>query len=162
MKLFLVRDTSSENSRFVVLDEYEKTLFTVEGKNAHGVKKLKALTEEGRCVFKISATPEIGGTIGYNVITSDGAFAVTVKLKSSEVYFKIHGAKLFFKGNLFTRSFEITDVSSNTLAFHKPEAGKNGRYSLEIYDDAQTLRLIAVSVCADLISFSDSAAVCRA
>ena len=162
MKLRIVRDTSNENSRFIVLDEFENSILTITGKESHGVKKLKALTEEGRCVFKISATPEIGSTIGYNVVTADGAFAVTVKLRLSELFLKIHGAKLFFKGNLFTRSFEITDVSSKTLAFHKPEAGKRGQYTLEIYDDAQMLSLIAVSICADLISFSDSAAVCRA
>ena len=150
------------SSRFIVYDEREKKLFTIEGNSNRGVRKIKAFTEEGRCAFKISATPEIGGTIGYNVITVDTAFAVTVKHKSSELYLKVHGVKLFFRGNLFTRTFEITDVSSKVLAFHKPEASKSGRYTLEIYDDAQILSLLAISICADLISFSDSAAACRA
>lgn len=162
MKLFISRDTSNVYTRFKVLDEYEKPLFSVTGKEGHTVKKIKTLTPDGKCAFKISFTPEIGGTVGYNVLTHDGAFAVTVKLKASEFSFKIHGIKLFFKGNLFTRSFEITDVSSKTLAVHRPEAGKSGCYILDIYDEAQTLNVLAISICADLISFSDSAAVCRA
>ena len=162
MKLLLSRDTGEIHSRFMVYDEFENTLFTIVGKESHGVRKLKALTEDGNCVFKISATPEIGSTTGYNVITIQGAFAVTVKLKATDLRLKIHGAKLFCRGNLFNRSFEITDVSSKILAIHKPEAGKNGRYILEIYDETQMLSLLSIAICADLISFSDSASVCRA
>ncbi len=162
MKLFISRDTSGADTRFIVLDEYEKLLFSIKGKDSHTVKKIKAFTPDGKCAFKISFTPEIGGTVGYNILTPDGVFAVTVKLKSSEASFKVHGAKLFFKGNLFTRNFEITDVSSKSLAFHKPEAGKAGRYILEVYDESKMLSVLAISICADLISFSDSAVVCRA
>lgn len=162
MKLLISRETSDSQSRFLVYDQYEKLLFNVIGKNGTAVRKVKAITPEGNCVLKISATPEIGKTIGYNILTPQGAFAVTVKLKSDDLSLKIHGVKLFFKGNLFTRSFEILDVSSKALAFHKPEAGKSGKYILEVFDDAQHLNLLAISICADLLSFSDSAYVCRA
>lgn len=162
MKLLISRETSDVYARFVVYDEFENLLFDIAGKEGTAVKKIKAFNPDGRCCFKISATPEIGSTVGYNVLTAGSAFAVTVKLKASNMTLKVHGAKIFFKGNLLSRSFELTDVSSKTLAFHKPEAGKMGQYTLEIYDEAQMLSLLAVSICADLISFSDSAAVCRA
>lgn len=112
--------------------------------------------------MKIAATPEIGGTVVYNVTTVNGAFAVTVKLRPKELSLKIHGEKLFFKGNLFERSFDITDVTSKSLAVHKPEAGKRGRYVLEVLDESQLLNLLGIAICADLLCFSDSAAVCRA
>lgn len=162
MKLLISRDTNDVYTRFTVYDQYENLLFEIAGKEGAAVKKIKAFTPEGKCAFKISATPEIGSTIGYNVITLSSAFAVTVKLKAANMTLKIHGAKLFFKGSLLNRSFELTDVSSKTLAFHKPEAGKRGQYILEIYDETQMLSLLAVAICADLISFSDSAVMCRA
>lgn len=162
MKLLITRDTSDVFSRFKVYDYAENPLFSVVGKDSTALKRVKVIDREGKCVLKISATPEIGSTLGYNVITPDSVFAVTVKLKSSELSLKIHGTKLFFKGNLFARSFEITDVSAKTLAFHKPENGKSGCYTLEVFDEAQLLNVLAISICADLISFSDSAAVCRA
>ena len=162
MKLLISRDTNDVYTRFAVYDQYEQLLFEIAGKEGTAVKKIKAFTLDGKCAFKISATPEIGSTIGYNIVTPNSAFAVTIKLKASEMTLKIHGAKLFFRGNLLNRSFELTDVSSKVLAFHKPEAGKRGQYTLEIYDESQIFNLLAVSICADLISFSDSAAVCRA
>lgn len=162
MKLLISRDTSDSCTRFTVYDESERLLFNIKGKEGGAVRKIKAFTPDDKCVFKISATPEIGSTVGYNVVTPNSAFAVTVKLKASEMTLKIHGAKLFFKGSILERRFELTDVSSKALAFHKPEAGKRGQYTLEIYDETQTINLLAVSVCADLISFSDSAAMCRA
>lgn len=162
MKLLISRDTVDAFSRFKVLDYAENPLFSVVERNTTALRRFKVIDNSGKCVLKISATPEIGSTLGYNVITPEGAFAVTVKLKASELSLKIHGAKLFFKGNLLTRSFEITDVSAKALAFHKPEAGKNGRYTLEINDEAQLFNMLAIAICADLLSFSDSAAVCRA
>lgn len=162
MKLLISRDTSDVYSRFVVYDENENLLYSIKGKDNTAVKKIKAFTPEGKCLLKISATPEIGSTIGYNIITPEGAFALTVRLKPDELCLKILGTKLFFRGNLITRSFEITDVSAKALAFHKPEAGKSGRYVLEVIDEAQVFSLLAISICADLISFSDSAYVCRA
>lgn len=162
MKLLIARDMSEVFSRFVVFDHAENPIFSVVGKEGSALRRLKVIDNNGKCVLKISATPEIGGSLGYNVITPEGVFAVTVKLKSSELSLKIHGTKLFFKGNLLTRCFEITDVTSKTVAVHKPEAGKSGRYVLEVFDEAQYLNFIAISICADLISFSDSAAMCRA
>lgn len=162
MKLLISRDTSDAFTRFSVFDECENLLFQIKGKESAAVRKFKAFTEDGNCIIKISATPEIGGTIGYNVVTAQSAFAVTVKIKASETTLKIHGAKLFFKGNLLERCFEISDVSSKVLAFHRQEPGKSGLYSLEIYDRTQMLSALAVSICADLLSFTDSAAVCRA
>lgn len=161
MKLLISREISDAGARFAVYDEYEKQLLSIKG-NGTALKKIKAFTADDKCVFKIQATPEIGSTIGYNVLTPEGSFAVTVKIKSGDFSLKVHGAKLFFKGNLFTRCFEITDVSSKVLAFHKPEAGKSDRYVLEIFDEAQYLSLLSISICADMISFSDSAVVCRA
>lgn len=162
MKLLISRDTSDVNSRFAVYSESENLLYRVQGKDSTAVKKIKAFTPDGKCVLKISATPEIGSTIGYNVVTPEGAFAVTIRLRTDELTLKIHGAKLFIKGSILTRSFEITDVSAKTFAVHKPEAGKSGRYILDILDEAQLFNALAISICADLISFSDSAYVCRA
>lgn len=162
MKLLISRDISEAFSRFTVYDCSENQLFSVVGKEDSPLRRVKVIDSSGRCVLKISATPEIGSKLGYNVITPDSVFAVTVRLKADELSLKIHGVKLFFKGNLLTRTFEITDVSAKTLAFHRPEAGKRERYVLEITDEAQTLSLLAVSLCADLLSFTDSAAVCRA
>ena len=162
MKLLILRETNGDNACFKVFDECENLLFNVIGKDSHGVRQLKAFTSEDKCVIKISATPQIGSTTGYNVITPHHAFAVTVKLKAADLCLKIHGAKFFFRGNLYTRSFEITDVSSKAMACHKPEAGKSGRYILDVFEESQVLSLLAISICADTISFSDSAAICRA
>lgn len=162
MKLLISRDVSDTFSRFTVYDFAQNPLFNVVGKEGSALRRVKVFDSEGRCVLKISATPEIGSKLVYNIVTPDSVFGVTVRLKADELSLKIHGAKLFFKGNLLTRTFEITDVSAKVLAFHKPEAGKSGRYTLEITDEAQTLSLLAVSLCADLLSFADSAAMCRA
>lgn len=161
MKLHITRNTSEEQGRFLVHNSSGNLFLTVSGKETP-IRKLKALTNDGKCAFRISATPEIGGAVGYNVSTPEGTFGVTIRLKAKELSLKIHGTKLFFKGNLFTRTFEITDVSSKTIAVHKPSSGKRGQYTLEVLDETQTLSLLAVAICADLISFSDSAAVCRA
>ncbi|MBQ8795149.1 MAG: hypothetical protein IJZ54_01875 [Clostridia bacterium] len=161
MKLHITRDTSEEQGRFLVCNSPGEVFLTVKGKETP-IRKLKALTNDGSCAFRISATPEIISSVGYNVSTPQGTFGVTVRLKAKELSLKIHGTKLFFKGNLFTRTFEITDVSSKTVAVHKPVSGKSGQYTLEILDESQTASLIAIAICADLISFSDSAAVCRA
>lgn len=162
MKLLITRDTSNANSAFLVYDECENLLFNISGKYSSSVRKLRAITRNGKCVMKISSTPELVGKLAFNVLTCDSAFVVTIKLKSDALSLKIHGAKLFFRGNLMDRTFEITDVSSKVLACHKPEAGKRGRYTLEIFSDTQLISLLGIAICADLLSFSDSAAVCRA
>lgn len=162
MKLLISRDTSNVSAAFQVYDECEYLLFDISGKYSSAVRKLKALTKDGKCVMKISATPELAGKLAFNVLTADSAFVVTIRLKAEVLSLKVHGAKLFFRGNLLERCFEITDVSSKVLAIHKPEPGKRGRYTLEIFDEAQLVSLLGVAICADLLSFSDSAAVCRA
>ena len=96
MKLLISRDTNDVYTRFAVYDQYEQQLFEIAGKEGTAVKKIKAFTLDGKCAFEISATPEIGSTIGYNIVTPNSAFAVTIKLKASEMTLKIHGAKLFF------------------------------------------------------------------
>ena len=161
MKLLIARDTDDDLSRFAVYNSDETLLLKVRGKENSTVRRVKAFDSDGNCVIKISATPEIGGTVGYNIVTAEGVFGVTVKFKSKEFSIKIHGNKLFFKGNILTRSFEITDVSTKTIAIHKPEAGKSGCYTLEVFDTALTLSLLSVAICVDLLSFSDSAVACR-
>lgn len=162
MKLLISRNTSNADSAFLVYDECENLIFNISGKFSSAVRKLKADTVDGKCVMKISSTPELAGKLAFNVLTCDSAFVVTIKLKADVLSLKVHGAKLFFRGNLLQRSFEITDVSSKVLAIHKPEPGKRGRYTLEIFDDAQLVSLLGIALCADLLSFSDSAAMCRA
>jgi len=158
----MTRDTADINSRFKVYDSNGAELYSVMGKDSASIKRLKAFDNTGECLFRISVTPEIGSTVGYNVVTKDSMFGITAKLKADAMCLKFHGVKLFFKGNLITRDFVITDISQNVLLHHSPEPGKNGCYSLNFSDDSPTDVLIAVAVCADMLSFADSKAACRA
>ena len=162
MKLHIMRSVSDRSKRFMVTDSAGNSFINIESSSNSTFNKLYAYDSKGKVLFKISTTPEVAGRIGYNVVTPTTKFAVVVKLLSGGVSFKIHGLKLYLKGNLLTHTFEITDISSKVLALHKPEAGKSGRYTLEVSDDSLCLTALSIAICADILSFSDSASYCRA
>ena len=162
MKLTIARDTDDINSRFKVYDSKGAELCSIKGKDSASIKRLKAFDNTGACLFRISVTPEIGSRVGYNVVTKDYVFGITAKLKADTMCLRFHGIKLYFKGNIITRDFEITDISQKVLSHHKTEPGTNGCYSMNISDDSLADVMIAVAVCADMLSFADSAAACRA
>lgn len=162
MKLFIVRCVSDASSLFAVYDQCENLLFNVVGKSGGALRKIRVLAPEGSCAVKISATPEIGGSLCCNILTPKNALAVIVKLKADEPLIKIHGEKLFFRGNILEKSFEITDVTAEVLAYHKPECGKTDRFIMEVFDDSRLLSFLSIALCVDLLSFSDSALMCRA
>lgn len=160
--MYISRDTSDGDQRFTVYDDCKNPIIKVISSPGIAFNKLKGFDNEGKVLFKISSTPELAGRIGYNVITPEANFAVTVKIKSGELVFRIHGIKLFFRGNLLSHEFEITDVSSVVAATHKANTGAANYYTFNISDDTQKLILLSIAICADLLSFSDSAALCRA
>ncbi len=162
MKLHIMRTVSDSSKRFLVTDSLANPFLNIESDTNSAFNKLYAYDSEGKVLFKIRTTPEVAGRIGYNIVTPNAKFAVTAKLMSGGISFKIHGLKLYLRGNLLTHSFEITDLSSNVLAVHKPEAGKIGCYTLEVSDDSYCLTALSIAICADIISFSDSAIFCRA
>lgn len=162
MKLHILRTLSESSERFTVTDSTGNLFLNIKSSSSQTFNKLYAYDSEGKVLFKISSTPEVAGRIGYNVVTPSAKFAVTVKLLSGSISFKIHGIKLYLRGNLLAHSFEITDVSSQVLAVHKPEPGKNGKYTLEVSDDSFCLTALSIAICADILSFSDSASYCRA
>lgn len=162
MKLLISRDTVNADAAFTVYDQCENLLFRIIGDDAVNIRKLKAVDNGGRCVMKVSVTPVLGNKLAFNILTSASALVVTINLKADVLSMKIHGAKLFFRGDLLKKAYEITDVSSKVLACHKPEAGKRGKYTLEVFDDAQLISLLGIAICADLLSISDSAVYCGA
>ena len=162
MKLHILRSVSDSMERFSVTDALGNLFLNIKSSSPQAFNKLLAYDLEGKVILKISSTPEVAGRIGYNVLTPSAKFAVTVKLLSGGISFKIHGIKLYLRGNLLTHNFEITDVSSQILAVHKAEPGKNDRYTLEVFDDSFCFTALSIALCADILSFSDSAAYCRA
>ncbi len=162
MKLHIMRSVSDSSKRFSVTDSAGNPFVNIESNPKSTLNKLYAYDSEGKVLFKISITPEVARRIGYNVVTPSTKFAVSAKLLSGGVSFKIHGIKLYIKGNLLSHTFEITDVSSTVLAIHKPEAGKSGRYTLDVLEDSFCLTALSIAICADILSFSDSVSYCRA
>ena len=162
MKLLITRSISDSLKRFEVADSSGNKFVDIESCSPKVFNKLYAYDTEGKVLFKINSTPEVAGRIGYNIVTPSAKFAVSVKLSSGGVSFKIHGLKLYLRGDFLAHTFEITDVSSEVLAVHKPEAGKTGRYSLEVSENFHVLTALSIAICADILSFSDSASYCRA
>lgn len=157
MKLYLKRDLSSENSRFVVLDELcrEKYYVLSTGKS---LEKLLITTTDGIVVTKINRLP-LPMLQAYS-ITCGGKnirFILNPAKDARNCYY--YGISWHIRGQIFTKSFDILDVDNTVIAAHYRSFGTCGGYELDIYSEENQQFCLATAVCVNMAELSENPAI---
>lgn len=157
MKLYLKRDLSSENSRFLVLDELCRESFYVLS-SGKSLEKLVITTADGMVVTKINRLP-LPMFFAYS-ITANGRnirFILNPAKNARNCYY--YGVSWHIRGDVFTKSFDILDVDNSVLAVHSRCFGVCDGYELNIYSEENLQLCLASAVCVNTVALCDNTAI---
>lgn len=157
MKLYLRRDTSSENSRFIVCDESGRPKFSVSGFATASTDRMVISSTLGNPLVTIRVARFPVFSV-FSISDSSERFAMTATHLRSGGDFRFHGISWVFCRSSDIRSFEILDADkSSVMLLCADRYLSTGTYELTINCKQRELFCIAAAICADSLNFGDVA-----
>lgn len=156
MKLFLRRDNSSANTRFIVCDHTGAEKFTVTGKRTASSDKMILSSMDAVPLVTIRSAPFLV-FYAFSIKDSKDKFAITATKGSRFIRFRFHGISWTLCRSNDLRSFEIFDADGKLIMSQSADRYlSTGAYELDIYSEQREYFCIAAAICADAVSFTDS------
>ncbi len=156
MKLFLKRDTSQADTRFIICDHTGAEKFKVTGRRKTSGDKMLLCSSDSTPLVTIRCAP-FRVFYAFSVKDSKDRFAITATKFRSFVEYRFHGIswRLCFSND--RRSFEIFDADGKLIMSQSADRYlSTGVYELEIYSEQRECFCIATAVCANLINLTDA------
>lgn len=155
MKVYLKRDKSNDNSRYIVTDELGVKMFTVCGRFTKNAEHLYIMHDE-LCVAKIRNT-SISLLRTCHVKTDRDDFRIVIASKHDKTAITYHGVNFRIRGNVTLKSYDILDVDNSVLAcVQKRYNTSNETLELNIDNDKNLLSCIASAVCLNTSCLNDA------
>lgn len=158
MKLFLRRDNSDSNSRFIISDNLGHEKYIVTGRRTASTDKMILSDMSGTPLVTIRVAPF---HVFYAFSISDGKerFSMTATQIRTSTEFRFHGISWVLCRSRDRHSFEIIDADKTSVMLQSADRYlSTGAYELEIYTEHRELFCIAAAICADVINYADAAA----
>lgn len=155
VKVYLCRDTSVENSRYIVYSHTQQVMFKVTGKHKSGFERMYINTPQDDCVAKITDT-SIAMLRTCHVSSKYGNFHFVVSHTKDRMTITYHGLPFHIRGNIAEKSYDILDVDNSIIAcVQKRFKTSSETLELNINDDKYLVHCIASAVCLNLGSTCD-------
>lgn len=157
MTLFLKRDVSADNRRFVIFDECGDEKYYVYAKRTKvSAKNILIITDtDDRQAARVRRVPIVGTSAHVLKFGNRHVTFVTVPTPNG-VYSYFYGSNWRVSGDIATKNFTIIDVDKTVILEHRRHADY---CELIIPDSSNELFCVAASVCANLINTVDKRAV---
>lgn len=155
MKLYLKKDTSDVNSRFVVLDELCKEKYYVVQSAGYNFHNLDIIDLGFNRVCKIRTMP-LPLVYSHTITDKNDAIRLLVSKSYNRPLAYYYGISWRIRGNLILKNYEIVDNDNTVLLSHFNRWSMNEKgYELNVEDESRELLLIASAVCIDRIETGD-------
>lgn len=158
MKVYIKRDTSCTQARFVIYDALcnEKYFVVSDGKS---LEKLKLVDVQGNSLLKIKRLPlPVVYAFSISHKTENIKLILNPAKNAAGCYY--YGISWHTRGNVFTKNFDIMDVDNSVVATHlKRWGGCADGYELNVYCEEKELLCIASAVCINIVAIVDNPAV---
>ena len=158
MKIYLSRDASLENSRYIVYSETGDQIFDVCGKHKSGFERLY-IRQNGDIVAKISDT-SISSLRSCYVNSKFGNFHFISTLTKDRMNVTFHKVPFHLRGNVILKSYDILDVDNTVIAcVQKRFKTSSETLEINISNEKYLVHCIASAVCLNNFTTTDSLAL---
>lgn len=155
MKIYLKRDTSEENSRYIVYTESGDEKYKVVGKRKASFERTYVMLKDD-CVAKIRDT-HLGVIRTYYVTTKENNFHIVMTLSRDKVSIAYHGVSLHIRGDVLNKSYDILNIDNSVVAcVCRRFSDKGDALEININDNNFEMACIASAICLDSVCTTDS------
>lgn len=155
MKIYLKRDKSDENSRYIVYSESGDELYRINGKHTRSSHRMYIMSGD-QCVAKIRDT-NLSMIRSCYVTTRDLSFHLTITRSKGKFAVSYHGVTLHIRGDIINKSYDILDIDNTVLAcVCRRYATSHDALEININDEKFVLVSIATAVCFDSVCTTDA------
>lgn len=158
MKIFLKRDKSDENSRYIVYDDKGNELYRIIGKRKASVERTYIMKEQ-TCIAKIRDA-DLGMLRTCHVTAQPQSFHIVLSTSRSRLSVTYHGVSFHIRGDALLKSYDIMDIDNTVVACVARRFNSSTQaLEINIYDKKYELSCIASAVCFDRLSTTDCMAL---
>ncbi len=158
MKLYLKRDKTDENSRYIVFDESGIEKYRIVGKLSASTERTYILCGD-TCVAKIRDT-HLGPMRSCNITTTDGSCHIVITCTKDKIAITYHRAQLHIRGDVLNKSYDILDVANTVIAcISRRFKTSSETLELNIYDEKYEKLCISSAVCLNNVCMNDTLAL---
>lgn len=158
MKIYLKRDKSDIDSRYIVYSQSGEELYKIRGKHTRSSHRLY-ITSGEQCVAKIRDT-NLSMIRSCYVTTKDSSFHITITHSKGKFAVAFHGVTLFIRGDIINKSYDILDIDNTVLScVCRRFSASNDALEININDINFELVSIATAVCLDNVCTTDAIAL---
>ena len=151
MKLFIKRNTSADDSVFVIYDELAKEKFNVKLVKTKTSSSLNICDVNGIAISKIRKIT-VGGTNTFVFRVPKRNVTLVTLFSSNNLRCRYYGKNWHIQGDVLTKKFSVHDVDKTLVYTQKKIADA---IELNIYDALNELYCISTSVCIEMINTID-------
>lgn len=158
MRVYLKRDKSDENSRYVVFSECGEKLYNITGKRSGSFHRLY-INSGDRCIAKIKDN-EFMLLRNCYISTDNLACHITITTRKSKLMVAFHGVPLHIRGDVLNKSYDILDIDNTVLCcVCRRFSSSHDALEININDDKYEILSIAAAVCLDSLCTTDAMAL---
>ncbi len=152
MKLYIKRDTSVNNSAFIIFDELGCEKFYISPKKAGSDLSILIIDKSNNILGKIRRLP-ILGTKSYVFRLGKNRIAFTCIPVKNGINCRYYGKNWHILGDLISKNFSIADVDNTVIATHTKNLAD---CELNVKNPADELYCLATAICINLINTVDN------
>ncbi|MBE6824067.1 MAG: hypothetical protein E7513_01845 [Ruminococcaceae bacterium] len=158
MKLYLKRDKTDENSRYIVFDENGDEKYRIVGKRSTSTERIYIMFGD-TCVAKIKDT-HLGPMRSCSVTTQDGSFHIVITCSKDKIAITYHRAQFHIRGDVLNKSYDILDVANSVVAcISRRFKTSSETLELNIYMQKYEILCISSALCLNNICMNDTLAL---
>lgn len=153
MKLFLRRDNSREDNRFVVYDESNKIKYCVKGRRSVATDTMVISTPDDNPLVTLKVVTFRFFSV-FSVKSGCERFVITLTGMPHNPDYRFHG--LCWRVSEFSpdRNFTVIDIDNSLVMKQNTLRNYNDNYyELTIQKDERELFCIATAICADVVNY---------
>lgn len=154
MKIYLKRDKSDENSRYIVYTYSGDELYKIVGKYTRSSHHMYIMKGD-ECIAKIRDTHLALLRTCY-INSKDSSCHVVVTNSRDKLAVKYHGVSLHLRGDVLNKSYDILDVDNSVVScVCRRFSTSHDALEININDEKFEILSIATAVCLDISCTTD-------
>lgn len=153
MKLYVKDSKGSNQSRFLIYDEFSNLKYKVAINKTSLTIKLDVFDINSNSRVAKIRKRDILFLKTYTVSCKENKIKVIGKFTGSDVNFYINGINWFFTGNILKKDFEVINVDKSIIMKHHQRL-KNGEnyYEININDQNNELLCVCIALCIEILN----------
>ncbi len=155
MKIYLNRDKSEENSRYIVYTETFDEMYRIVGKHNRSSQHFYIMKYD-KCIAKIRES-HLAMLRSCYVSTLESNFHIAITNTKDKFKVSYHGVPLHLRGDVLNKTYDILDVDNTVIACVCRRFSKShDALEININDNKYETLSIATAVCLNDVCTMDS------